>query len=236
MPTFEISFRIDYDYPFITISKDFPSLRMSMWCLRDKELLVIPLGDGIKSTDLTKALAEEGIAMGDAMQSDGGIVFMSKCACRDRDSVLNLAETLQFVEEPPSVFYGGWGYFRMITFSEDNMRSLFKGLNALGRTELLSKRTVTLDMLPGSVWASYLFPDLTEKQKDAVLVAHRYGYYISPRHVTTETIARSMGVSRSTFESHLRKAENRIIATIVPYLQQLASKGKKLLEPAVHIL
>src|SRR5206468_9812537 len=65
------------------------------------------------------------------------------------------------------------------------------------------------------------------KQSDALLKAHRYGYYSSPRDVTTESIARSLGVSRSTYEEHLRKAENRIMGNLIPYLQLFSSGEKK---------
>src|SRR5207253_5888577 len=48
-----------------------------------------------------------------------------------------------------------------------------------------------------------------------------------PREVTTENIARSLGVSRSTYEEHLRKAENRIVGNLIPYLQLFAVGEKK---------
>lgn len=39
----------------------------------------------------------------------------------------------------------------------------------------------------------------------------RIGYYAQPRAATTEELAKGMGVSRTTFEEHLRKAESRVI-------------------------
>jgi predicted DNA-binding protein (UPF0251 family) len=42
--------------------------------------------------------------------------------------------------------------------------------------------------------------------------------------VGTEDVARTAGVSRSTYEEHLRKAENRVMDALVPYLQ-LYAKG-----------
>src|SRR2546428_12853278 len=68
---------------------------------------------------------------------------------------------------------------------------------------------------------------MTSKQMDALLKAHRYGYYTSPREVTTENIARSLGVGRSTYEEHLRKTENRIVGNLIPYLQLFAAGAKK---------
>jgi hypothetical protein len=95
--------------------------------------------------------------------------------------------------------------------------------------ELIRKRELSLSVLPTSVWVNSLFGELTGKQTDAVLKAHRYGYYNSPRQVTTESIANAVGVSRSTYEEHLRKAENRIMASLMPYLQ-LYSSGDKPVE------
>jgi len=74
-------------------------------------------------------------------------------------------------------------------------------------------------VLPTSIWVNSLFAEMTQKQVDALLKAHRHGYYTSPRQITTENIAHAVGVARSTYEEHLRKAENRIMEALVPYLQ-----------------
>src|SRR2546422_206499 len=136
MTLWEISFRTQYDYPFIRMSQRYPGLPFSMWCL-------------------------------------------------------------------------------------------FKELNNRGPTELIRKRELTLSVLPSSVWVNSLFAELTGKQVDAVLKAHRYGYYTSPRQITTESIAKGSGLSRSTYEEHLRKAENRIMGSLIPYMQLFASGEKK---------
>jgi len=103
---------------------------------------------------------------------------------------------------------------------------MFKQLREAGRAELISKRELPLAVLPSNVWVHTLFAELTEKQQDALLDAHRYGYYNSPRKVGTEDVAKAAGVSRSTYEEHLRKAENRVMDAIIPYLQ-LYARGKK---------
>src|SRR5207249_391768 len=113
--------------------------------------------------------------------------------------------------------------------SDLRTRDLFKDFNKRGPTELIRKRELPLSVLPSTVWVNTLFGDMTSKQMDALLKAHRYGYYTSPREVTTENIARSLGVSRSTYEEHVRKAENRIVGNPITYLQ-LFARGEK--EPA----
>ncbi|MDY6789200.1 MAG: helix-turn-helix domain-containing protein [Candidatus Nanohaloarchaea archaeon] len=54
-------------------------------------------------------------------------------------------------------------------------------------------------------------PDLTDRQRKAMKMAVRHGYYSQPRATDLKELAGIMGVSYSTFQSHLRKAEERTI-------------------------
>jgi len=67
--------------------------------------------------------------------------------------------------------------------------------------------------------ADALFSDLTEKQMDALMSAHSNGYYRLPRKLPLTMIAKRKRVARTTFEEHLRKAENKIVNGLVPYLE-----------------
>ncbi|EQD50468.1 Bacterio-opsin activator, HTH domain protein, partial [mine drainage metagenome] len=59
---------------------------------------------------------------------------------------------------------------------------------------------------------------LTDRQRDAILAGIRQGYYRIPRRIRTEELARSFGISRPAYEALLRKAENRLVAALFPYL------------------
>ena len=146
-------------------------------------------------------------------------IFMLKCTCGSHDSPWNVWEKFEFMDAPPAVYKDGWGYFRLVTFNEGGTKALFKDFGKRGPTELIRKRELSLQVLPTSIWVNSLFAEMTQKQVDALLKAHRYGYYTSPRQITTENVANSLGVARSTYEEHLRKAENRIMEALVPYLQ-----------------
>ncbi len=54
-------------------------------------------------------------------------------------------------------------------------------------------------------------PELTNKQRSALELAIREGYYDYPRRVTLEDLALMMNVSYSTFQAHLRKAEKKLL-------------------------
>ena len=54
-------------------------------------------------------------------------------------------------------------------------------------------------------------PELTKKQKKALELAVKEGYYAYPRKIGLEELAKKMSISYSTFQAHLRKAEQKIL-------------------------
>ncbi len=56
---------------------------------------------------------------------------------------------------------------------------------------------------------------LTPKQKDIVLAAKKTGYYDYPRRVTSQDLAEQLGISKATLIEHLRKAEIRLLETLL---------------------
>ncbi len=228
MVLWEVSFRTQYDYPFIQMSARHPGIPISMWCIWGRELLQVPTQDEHELASIEKEIGKAGRVVDKWIEAQEARIFMLRCTCGTyENSPWNVWEPFQFVDAPPAVYRDGWGYFRVLNFEEERTKELFHALNRLGPTELIRKREIPLNFLPSSVWVNSLFADLTTKQMDALLKAHRYGYYSSPREVTTESIARSLGVSRSTYEEHLRKAENRIMASLIPYLQLYAGAEKR---------
>jgi predicted DNA binding protein len=56
---------------------------------------------------------------------------------------------------------------------------------------------------------------LTAKQRQAVLAAYGLGYFDVPRRISSEEMARLLKIDKSTLAEHLRKAEKRIIKSII---------------------
>jgi len=64
-------------------------------------------------------------------------------------------------------------------------------------------------------------PDgLTDRQREAVLAAHREGYFEWPRESTGEEVAGRLGVSGPTFHQHLRKGLARILDALAADLPE----------------
>lgn len=54
-------------------------------------------------------------------------------------------------------------------------------------------------------------PELTDKQKQAMNLAIKNGYYAYPRKTSIEKLAKLSKLSFSTFHAHLRKAEQKLL-------------------------
>ena len=55
---------------------------------------------------------------------------------------------------------------------------------------------------------------LTEKQREVLVAAYTLGYYEIPRKITSEELAKKLGLVDSTVVEHLRKAEQRLMTQI----------------------
>jgi predicted DNA binding protein len=87
-------------------------------------------------------------------------------------------------------------------------------INVVSRS--LSDRSVS-DTL--TISTQSLFGDLTVKQLRSLLTDPSLGYYNSPRRITMTDISRRMSVPRTTFETHLRKAHDKVLRGLIPYLE-----------------
>lgn len=58
-----------------------------------------------------------------------------------------------------------------------------------------------------------IMPNLSEKQKDCFQLAVSNGYYSYPRKINLHQLARLAKISASTFQQHLRRAEEKLMPT-----------------------
>ncbi len=100
--------------------------------------------------------------------------------------------------------------YELLIIGSFNKKPLMKAIDSIERKlggELLSIQQKKIK----SISVMKMHPDLTDKQKHAMKLAIEYGYYHSPRKTSIQKLARIAGLSFSTFQVHLRKAEEKLI-------------------------
>jgi predicted DNA binding protein len=89
--------------------------------------------------------------------------------------------------------------------SEQQIKEFMEKIDAIG----IKYRIVLLadvDFSPVSV-----LNQLTQKQRDVLIAAYKFGYYDIPRKINSDQLAKKLGLVNSTVVEHLRKAEQRLI-------------------------
>lgn len=90
-----------------------------------------------------------------------------------------------------------------------SIRSL---LNDYGRRGI-SFKTVSLSDAKFS--RDSLLGSLTDKQREVLVTAYKLGYYNLPRRISSDQVAKVLGLANSTFVVHRRKAERRLLSDIL---------------------
>jgi predicted DNA binding protein len=229
MTHYEVSFKIQHDRcPYNQFSINNPSVIISHWCNWSKDVLEISHRQiqsdpavKLEVQKLTKALGAKIIRRSYARASVQ-VVFMH-CACDNiPPPTLPVIEKRNCLELQPSVYSDGWEWYRVIAFSEKDLRDLFKDLDRhCSAIEIISRRSISEDSVRDTFLLSTatLFGALTDKQTRALMTALDNGYYRLPRNANAGDIARLMGVPRTSFVDHLRKAENKVLQAVGPYLR-----------------
>jgi len=111
------------------------------------------------------------------------------------------------LSKPGFIDSDGWEYYE---FASWNREAIIKVINAVKKYyggELLKLKNTN----KYEIYMSKILPKLSIKQKEALSVAVKEGYYKFPRNKELNDLAKISKLSFSTFREHLRKAENKII-------------------------
>lgn len=144
------------------------------------------------------------------INNDFFISVYSETATAERVEALKTVYNQKLTFLKPVIFDSeGWKWWEVSSFNRTDLEKIIKEGEKLGSVnfELLSlKKQKIKDLMVYSV-----VPNLTGQQKKAFELALENEYYGYPRKVKLEKLARMMGVSLSTFQFHLAKAEAKLM-------------------------
>ena len=91
---------------------------------------------------------------------------------------------------------------------QDNIKKFLAAIKLIGVAENISVKK-------GTFKEHDLLSCLTEKQRKIMITAMKSGYYDYPKKINSETLSKSIGISKATLLEHLRKAEGRLLKNLL---------------------
>jgi len=204
----------------------YPYVVISHWCNWSRDVLEIAHVD-LRDVRVQRSIHELRKALGTKVirRTSAGSnlqIVLQHCACdKIPPPTLPVIEGHNCLELQPAIYTGGWECYRVIAFSEKDLRHLFKDLGKYCKVEVTSRRSIPNESIRDTLLVSTaaLFGGLTAKQRRALISALDQGYYQMPRSATAGEIAKRLSVPRTSYVDHLRKAENKVLQAVGSYLR-----------------
>ncbi len=221
------SFEALHDCPVGRASLRFPDIRIMSWCASNRDIFQVT--GSLEQREAFSQWVEEASATGYRSQRDGStLIITERCACAAArlPSIGEAVKASGVWDIPPIVFRNGWESWRVLAWSEESLRDLFRRIREIGEVRITSLRPIDNAGLEQMllVPASDLFAGVTDRQLSALIMGLEHGYYSIPAETRIDRLAEGAGVSPSTFGEHLQKAEIRIFRNLRPYLQAYAGR------------
>ncbi|MFT4923464.1 MAG: putative DNA binding protein [Haloarculaceae archaeon] len=220
MGLYEASIRVKHECPYRKISERYPDLTIREWPLSDCQVLEIST-ETTPSEELLDEIDQIGTVLHESADEGGYHVVTQSCLCSLEASIVDRFEEHNCLYQSPTIYRQGWEHYTVVAFDGDDVRKLLADLRSDREIELLSKTSISETQIPHSMLApaSQLFEDLTDRQLAALQLALERGYYEQPRKSSLRELAEQTAVARSTYEEHLRKAENKLLTNAGQFLR-----------------
>ena len=224
MPLFDALIRVTHDSQFIDFSRKFPASKLFFWCNGENDVLEIVVSHPDEYAQVKDHLPKvEGLIEESTDQTKIHLITR-KCGCTIHTSLDCCIGDLNLLQVYPEIIQNGWEFHRIIAFQHDHLAALVERLESSGWLVQILRKVPCEGLIASSLMltADAVFADLTQKQIDAVLTAYGKGYYQIPRKADLQTIAATTQVSRTTFQEHLKKGENKLMTALIPYMKLFA--------------
>lgn len=189
-------------------------LRVGLWCGDHSDLLYVR---GREREGFLEHVREAS-GVSDRVAEDGELVAITEDCLADHGPAVDpvLADHGCLLLEP-IVYADGARRIRVLALSGTALSGAYRDLRSRFAVTVESKRELDAVADPRALEAPGTPAPplgLSPRQREALQIAHREGYFEIPRETTTAAIAAEMGVDRRTAEEHLRKAERKVVDAV----------------------
>ncbi|MFQ5908862.1 MAG: helix-turn-helix domain-containing protein [Thermoplasmata archaeon] len=224
---FAASFEALHECPVGKASLRFPDLRILSWCASNRDIFQVT-GSPEQREGFSQWVEEASQAGYRSHRDESTLIITQRCACAAA-SLPSIGEAVRAAgvwDIPPIAFRNGWESWRVLAWSEESLRDLFRRIREIGKVRITSLRPIDNAQMEQMmlVPASDIFAGVTDRQLSALILGLEHGYYSIPAETRVDRLAEGAGLSPSTFGEHLQKAEIRIFRNLRPYLQAYAGR------------
>ncbi|MHA2175698.1 MAG: helix-turn-helix domain-containing protein [Candidatus Hodarchaeales archaeon] len=213
---------IQHDCPFAKFSRAHPEVEIHLWCNHSQYDILELQGE---PNALENAINDVKKALGSITkifpEQNHIQLVLKRCECISFP-LAPVYERHDCVEILPIKYLGGHEVIHLIVTAEDAGLIVddIRKNDPLANVEVLKLAPLKAKDNPNPLLLSLdnLKHDLTSKQFKAITYAYKAGYYELPRAVRVDSLADEMNIHRRTFEEHLRKAERKIMRSLIPSL------------------
>ncbi|MCR4327051.1 MAG: helix-turn-helix domain-containing protein [Nanoarchaeota archaeon] len=150
----------------------------------------------------------------DFLESEGDVftLITSHTSTRELKKQINVFYNKEIIHYKPVIFHkNGWEEWEIASINREPIEKLIKVVEEIYELKLLSFKKEKIKTF------SFFTPtlDLTRKQENSIRLALENGYYRYPRKTSLDKLSKIAKLSFSTFQAHVRKAENKIISSII---------------------
>jgi predicted DNA binding protein len=213
--------RVRHECPFCDFSATFPEAEMTLWVSALTDLFQVSIPPSYDVEDILR-VGKEMLGYTEAFCDASSALFLTHQPYLDEiDSVMAAADRHECMLIPPMTFHEGWETHRLVTRSHEQLRRLVTEVSENGEIEVLSLKTREHTDLMNDVGVvpTHFMEGLTDKQVYVMVTAYEAGLFDVPTRVKMDKVAGNIGLSRSTFGEHLRKAEGELMRNLYPFLK-----------------
>jgi predicted DNA binding protein len=223
--------RVHHPCPYCDISAEFPRTLLLLWCDNRRDVFLVSAPDPAELRRVTSALRDAFHARSLVVDGKDALVSVPDFEWASPPSVTGLARKSGVWVLHPVVYFEGTETYRLVSPTKGELNQLITRVRRLGDVEILSvSERSGLDHVRESPTATvHFFEGLTDRQARALVAAYEGGLFDVPAKNSWSAVARSQGVSRSTFGEHLRKGQLRLLANSqAPLKSRIEDRGAPL--------
>jgi len=168
-------------------------------------IAALNMKDGYSIDDISKPDFMEMLTV--LKQEGNKCIIVSKVKFFKKFSGLAQKFNIDIIWDTPSIFKKDTMVLS-VTGTEENLKKFLEVIKTIGTVTKISFQKATFN-------EQTILSCLTEKQREVLIAAKKNGYYKYPRKINSQQLSEKIGLTKPTVVQHLRKAEVRLISTIL---------------------